>query len=129
GEHIVGSVKYFKEHPDDVGAMVHETVHVVQRYRGRRNPGWLVEGVADYVRFFKFEPGNLGRIDARRAHYDRSYRVSAAFLAYLVETYDKDLVRKLNRLLRAGEYRAEVFQELTGKTLDELDGEWRATLQ
>jgi len=129
GEHIVGSVKYFKEHPDDVGAMVHETVHVVQRYRGRRNPGWLVEGVADYVRFFKFEPGNLGRIDARRAHYDRSYRVSAAFLAYLVETYDKDLVRKLNRLLRAGEYRAEVFQELTGKALDELDDEWRATLQ
>ncbi len=36
--------------------MVHETVHCVQRYRGRGNPGWLVEGVADYVRFFKYEP-------------------------------------------------------------------------
>jgi len=128
GDHIVGSVKFFKQHPDDVGAMVHETVHVVQNYRGRRNPGWLVEGVADYVRFFKFEPGNLGPIDAERAHYDGSYRVSAAFLAYLVEKYDQDIVRKLNKLLRAGEYRDKTFEELTGKTLGVLDDEWRATL-
>lgn len=128
GDHIVGSVKFFQQHPDDVGAMVHETVHVVQNYRGRRNPGWLVEGVADYVRFFKFEPGNLGPIDAERAHYNGSYRVSAAFLAYLVEKYDQDIVRKLNRLMRAGEYTDETFQKLTGKTLDALDEEWRATL-
>ena len=128
GTHIVGAVKFFKDHPDDVGAMVHETVHVVQRYRGRRNPGWLVEGVADYVRFFKFEPGNLGKIDAQRAHYNGSYRVSAAFLAFLVEKYDREIVRKLNRLLRAGEYREETFREFTGKDLEELDDEWRATL-
>jgi hypothetical protein len=125
---IVGSVKFFKEHPDDIGAMIHETVHVVQSYRGRRNPGWLVEGVADYVRFFKYEPGNLGPINARRAHYNGSYRVSAAFLAFLVERYDKDIVRQLNQLMRAGEYRDETFKVLTGKTLDELDDEWRATL-
>lgn len=130
GNHIVGSVKYFKEHPDDVGAMVHETAHVVQHYRGRRNPGWLVEGVADYVRFFKFEPGNLGPINARRAHYNQSYRVSAAFLAFLVEKYDAEIVRKLNRLMRAGEYPGEsFFSDATGKTLDELDDEWRATLK
>lgn len=126
--HIVGSVKFFKDHPDDVGAMVHETVHVVQNYRGRRNPGWLVEGVADYVRFFKFEPGNLGPINAQRAHYNGSYRVTAAFLAFLVDRYDKDIVRKLNHLMRAGEYRDEVFTEFTGKTLEQLDEEWRATL-
>ncbi|HEV3021086.1 MAG TPA: basic secretory protein-like protein [Pirellulales bacterium] len=128
GDQIVGSVRFFQRHPDDVGAMVHETVHVVQNYRGWRNPGWLVEGVADYVRFFKFEPGNLGPIDAERAHYDGSYRVSAAFLAYLVEKYDQDIVCKLNRLMRAGEYREATFEALTGKTLDALDEEWRATL-
>src|SRR5205085_4085503 len=40
GGRITGSVRYFKAHPDDVGAMVHETVHTVQRYRrgGGRNP-------------------------------------------------------------------------------------------
>jgi hypothetical protein len=129
GDHITGSVKFFQDHPDDVGAMVHETVHVVQNYRHRGNPGWLVEGVADYVRFFKFEPGNLGRIDPDRAHYNGSYRVTAAFLAYLTEKYDKDLVLKLNKLMRAGEYKPEIFRELTGKSIEELDEEWRATLK
>jgi hypothetical protein len=89
GGHIVGSAAYFRAHPDDVGAMVHETVHVVQGYRGGNNPPWLVEGIADYIRFFKYEPGKLGRIDPGRARYDGSYRVTAAFLAYLAEKYDK----------------------------------------
>jgi hypothetical protein len=126
---ITGSSRFFKSHPDDVGAMVHETTHVVQHYRGEGNPGWLVEGVSDYVRFFKFEPGKLGAIDANRAHYNRGYRVTAAFLAYLIATYDKAIVLKLNRLMREGRYKRDVFKELTGKTLDELDTEWRGTLK
>lgn len=52
---IVCSVKYFKAHPDDLGAFVHELAHVVQAYR-RRVPGWLIEGIADHVRFFGYEP-------------------------------------------------------------------------
>jgi len=129
GGRITGSVRYFKEHPDDLGAMVHESVHIVQRYPGRSNPSWLVEGVSDYVRFFKFEPGNLGRIDPQRAHYNQSYRVTAAFLAYLTEKYDGGIVPKLNKLMREGKYREDIFKELTGKTPQELDEEWRATLQ
>jgi hypothetical protein len=129
GGRITGSVKYFKDHPDDVGAMIHETTHIVQRYRGRGNPGWLVEGVADYVRFFKYEPGKIGPINAERAHYNRSYRVTAAFLAYVTEKYDPQLVLKLNKLMRESQYKEDVFKELTGKTLPELDEEWRATLR
>jgi hypothetical protein len=129
GGRITGSVKYFQDHPDDVGAMVHETSHVVQHYNGRGNPGWLVEGVSDYVRFFKFEPGKIGRINAARAHYNGSYRVTAAFLAYVTEKYDKQLVPKLNKVMREGRYKKEIFKELTGKTVEELDGEWVATLK
>jgi hypothetical protein len=129
GDRIVGSVRFFKEHPDDVGAMVHEAAHVVQSYRKGGNPGWLVEGVADYVRFFKFEPGNLGPIDPDQAHCNGSYRVTAAFLAYLVEKYDSEIVVKLNQRMRDGEYKDEAFQEFTGKPLEELDEEWRATLK
>lgn len=128
GGRIVGSVRYFKAHPDDVGAMVHETTHIVQRYRSRRNPSWLVEGVSDYVRFFKFEPGKIGPIRARTARYNGSYRVTAAFLAYLADRYDKEIVRKLNALMRKGEYKDDIFKDLTGKTLAELDTEWRETL-
>jgi hypothetical protein len=129
GGRIVGSVKYFKDHPGDIGAMVHETSHIVQRYRSRNNPGWLVEGVSDYVRFFKYEPGKLGRIDPNRAHYNGSYRTTAAFLAYLTSKYDKEIVLKLNALMREGKYSKETFKQLTGKTEKELDEEWRATLQ
>jgi hypothetical protein len=129
GSRITGSVKYFQEHPDDVGAMVHETTHVVQRYNGRGNPGWLVEGVSDYIRFFKFEPGKIGRINAERAHYNGSYRVTAAFLAYVTEKYDKQLVQKLNKVMREGRYKKEIFKELTGKSVEELDAEWVAALK
>ena len=79
-----------------VGAMVHETVHCVQNYRGRGLPGWLVEGIADYVRFWKYEPGKAGRLTPERARYDGSYRVTAAFLAYVSDKYDPKLVTKLN---------------------------------
>jgi PelA/Pel-15E family pectate lyase len=133
GNRIVGAVKFFKEHPDDFGAMVHETAHVVQAYgrrrgNGERNPGWLVEGVADYVRFIKHEPENIGRFDKARARYDASYRVSARFLNYLAETYDGQIVRKLNEAMRKGEYREALFEELTGKPLGQLGDEWKASL-
>ena len=40
-DHIVGSVDYFRRHTKDVGAMVHETTHVVQAYRrGAGQAGW-----------------------------------------------------------------------------------------
>lgn len=129
GGRITGSVKYFTDHPDDVGAMVHETAHIVQNYRGRGNPGWLVEGVADYVRFFKFEPGKIGRINPDRAKYDASYRTTAAFLAYVTDKYDKDLVKKLNDAMRRGRYREEMFKELTGKPVQELGEEWLASMR
>jgi hypothetical protein len=128
GADIVGAADFFKEHPDDFGAMIHETAHVVQNYRVPGNPSWLVEGVADYVRFFKYEPGKIGRLNPRIARHDGSYRMSAAFLAYLTEKYDKEIVRKLNKMMREGEYKKEIFQKLTGKSLEKLGEEWRATL-
>jgi hypothetical protein len=128
GGRITGSVKYFQEHPKDVGAMVHETVHCVQDYRTRNNPGWLVEGIADYLRFFKYEPGKLGKIRAD-ARYNGSYRVTAAFLAFVTDKYDKELVRKLNKIMREGEYNADVWKAITGKTVQELDEEWHASRQ
>jgi hypothetical protein len=129
GGSITGSVKYFKAHPDDFGAMVHETVHTIQELGGRRNPGWLVEGIADYERFFKYEPGKAGPVNPERDHYDGSYRVTATFLNYVAVKYDKELVRKLNAHMRAGDYSDDLFKKITGKTVQELDDEWRESLR
>jgi hypothetical protein len=109
--------------------MVHETAHCVQLYRGRRNPGWLVEGVADYLRFFKYEGGRIGiRLTPERAKYDGSYRVTAAFLAFITDKYDPQVVRKLNAAMRAGKYSPELWKDLTGKQVEELGREWQKSL-
>ncbi len=100
GGRITGSVKFFKAHPEDLGAMIHETVHCVQDYR-THSVGWLVEGIADYIRFFKYEPGKIGKI-AKDPHYNNSYRTSAAFLNFVVTQYDKDAVKKVIKSLWRG---------------------------
>jgi hypothetical protein len=130
GGKITGSVDYFKRNPKDTGAMVHETVHIIQRYQGApKNTGWLVEGIADYIRFIKYEPENIGKLNVNTAKYNGSYRVSARFLAYVADKYDKELVRKLNRALREKSYSEAMWKDLTGKALTELGEEWVAGLK
>jgi hypothetical protein len=117
-----------------LGAVVHELVHVVQQYRrtrrGNPNPGWLVEGVADYIRWFLYEPAELRpRPNPARAKYTDSYRTTAAFLAYLVDHHDEDLVTKFNTAMRAGEYSPALWERETGRTVDELWEKYIETLR
>jgi hypothetical protein len=130
GNRIVCAPKWFQDHPEDLGAIVHELVHVVQHYTTGRRPGWLVEGIADYIRFYQYEPvKDRPRPNADRAKYNDSYRTSAAFLNWTQETYDKDLVVKLNVACRKGAYSEELWKQYTGKTLAELGQEWKESLR
>jgi hypothetical protein len=124
-----------------LGAVVHEMVHVVQSYgRARRNnpnatrtPGWVVEGLADYIRWFLYEPQSKGaEITARniaRAKYDASYRITGNFLNWVTLKYDHDLVRQLNAAARKGEYSETLWKDWTGKDLPELGDEWKNDMQ
>lgn len=119
------------------GCVVHELVHVVQQYgrarvrnpRPARNPGWIVEGIPDYIRWFLYEPQSKGaEITDRnweRANYDSSYRVSANFFDWVVKTYPKDIVLKLNTACREGKYDPALWKEWTGKTVEELGADWK----
>ena len=129
GGRITGSVAYFERHKNDQGAMIHETIHVIQRYRSRRNPGWLVEGVADYLRCFFFEPGQVRPVDPDTAKYNQSYQVTATFLDYVARTHDKDLVKKLNKAMREGTYTKAKFEQITGKPLETLNEDWIASIR
>lgn len=120
-----------------LGSVVHELVHIVQSYgggrrggpNGTRMPGWLVEGIPDYIRWFLYEPQTKGaEITARnldRARHDASYRISANFLDWVTTNHDPKLVHKLNAAGRAGAYREELWKDATGKTVEELGTEWR----
>jgi hypothetical protein len=121
------------------GSVVHELVHVVQQYGGsrpgnpepHRAPGWLVEGIADYIRWFLYEPQSHGadavwirRVPSAKLHFDAGYRQTANFLDWVTRTYDRELVRKLNIAGRNQTYRKDLWKEFTGHTLDELGADW-----
>src|SRR5439155_23615830 len=126
------------------GALLDEEVHVIQQYgSARRNnphatrlPGWLTEGIPDYIRWFLYEPQSHGAdlvwMRARRnftPRYDGGYRVSANFLDWVTEKYDKQIVQKLNASARQGKYSVEIWKDSTGKALAELGEEWKQGIQ
>ncbi len=130
GKNVVASVKYFTDHQDDLGAFVHELTHVVQHYTRGDRPGWLVEGIADYIRFYSYEPvKNRPHPNPDRSNYTDSYRTTAAFLDWVSTTYDKDLVVKLNTACRQAKYSEQLWKDYTGKTLDELNTGWKESLR
>lgn len=124
GDTISISAEYVRTHPDDLGMMVHELAHVVQAYPGQKKGadlGWLTEGIADYVRFWKYEPATRqAPINKEKASYKNSYRVSAAFLGWLVDKKDPQAVAKLNARMRKGGCDAAIFNDLLNKSVDDL---------
>ncbi len=126
GNTVTISAKWITDHPDDFGMVIHEMTHVIQQYR-RRQPSWMVEGVADYIRFYQFEPNApRPRIHPQRSSYRDSYRTTAAFFAWLVETQDSEFVRKLNARLRTQRCNEAVIEELLGQSVDDA---WQAFIR
>lgn len=128
GSTIEFSVKWIAQRPDDFGMVIHELTHVVQAYPGgRTTPGWLTEGIADYIRYWKYEPETARpRIDPKASHYRQGYGTTGAFLAWMVQKYDRRIVLRLDGALRTQTYKPELFREWTGKDLDELWAEFVA---
>jgi len=114
-------------------------VHVVQQYpaRGRRLcdgaavPGWLVEGIPDYIRWFVYEPksGGASLSAARRrvSQHDSGYRVSANFLDWVIRSQPADagILWQLNAAAREGRYSPELWQALTDRSEQGLAEAWR----
>ena len=128
-----------EQNREAAGAVVHEMVHVVQSYRSGRQrdqrreatPGWIVEGIPDYIRWFLYEPQSKGATLSRdalaKAKHDASYRVSANFIDWVLRTHDSGgtLLHDLNADARQGRYSSETWKRLTGKTELELANDWR----
>ena len=123
GALISVSAKWIKQRPDDFGMMVHEATHIVQGYPRNRagNFGWLVEGIADYVRWWRYEPESPRPvINKEKNKYTDAYRTTSSFLAWASRKYNMSLVPALDRELRKGNDPMPKFKELTGKTAQEL---------
>ncbi|MBA2113492.1 basic secretory protein-like protein [Bremerella alba] len=126
GNQIVIAGNWVKQHPDDTGMVVHELVHVIQAYP-RGGPFWLVEGIADYIRFYKYEPQTrLRGINPQRQSYRDGYRTSAQFVAWLEKTHP-GIVQKINEAIRKQEFQNAMIREATGKHVEQLWDEFIKT--
>jgi hypothetical protein len=114
---ITLSERWFREHPDDVGCVLHELTHAYMRAPDYdASTIWLIEGIADYVRdvlgfdtswtFAHFEPGKA----------TAGYQTTADLLAWL-EGRRPGAVSELSRRLADGSYRESVFTEVGGAPL------------
>jgi hypothetical protein len=115
--------EWLKKNPEDIDVVTHEVMHIVQDYRFD-NPGWLTEGIADYVRYVygvnnvksKWTLPNYRNGQS----YENAYRVTARFLVWVEKEKNKKIVDKMDAALRAGTYKPELWVKLTGKTVAEL---------
>jgi hypothetical protein len=129
GGEIHIAANWVRRNPNDFGMVAHELTHLVQRYP-RSRAGWLVEGIADYVRLQHFEPAlERPRIDFTKAKHTDAYKTTASFLIWLESKHGEDFVPKLSASLRAGDYTDARFKELTGKEVTELWTDFAAAQQ
>ena len=122
------SRSFLADFPLDSDVVVHETMHIVQGGYTGEVPGWIIEGMADYVR----DVYGLHNQDHGWAlpvgwvygpYYTDGYRETAAFMKWIDATYREGrapVADALDDLLREGRYSSETFVELTGLDLDAL---------
>jgi len=116
--------EWMEKHPEDLDVVTHEAMHIVQAYHGHSGPGWITEGIADFVRH-EFGVNNkaanwsLTPFDAKQS-YTNAYRITARFLVWITKRYKKSFVQSLNLAMREGKYTDNFWKDHTGKTVDEL---------
>lgn len=140
GSRIVMNAPWFKNQLEKEarGCVVHELVHVVQNYwlatkvnpNPQQTPSWITEGIADYIRWFLYEPESKGAQyppeQIKEMRHDASYRISANFIDWVSRNHNKELVRLINDAARHGRYDDSLWKKHTGKTLEELAKGWKS---
>lgn len=118
---------WIEKRPHDIGLVFHELIHVHQRY-ARRVPSWVLEGIADYLRWGIYEgkPLSWFPLNGERDSYRSSYQVTAGFFLWLEAERFPGLMSKLNTAGRRGEYKESFFEEQTGTSLDSLWADYLA---
>ncbi len=123
GVKISVSPGWMNSHPYDIDVVTHETMHIVQSYSGD-NPGWAVEGLADYARYkygiYNAAGGWSMPNYSSSQNYTDSYRVTARFFVWMENHIRSTILDELDSTMRAGQYSPDFWTEKTGKTVDTL---------
>lgn len=116
--------EWMRAHPEDLDVVTHETMHIVQSYPHDAGPGWITEGIADFVRNqygVNNKAGNWSLTPFNeKQNYTNAYRITARFFVWISKNYKKDFVKKLNTAMHSGNYSDKFWKNQTGKSVDEL---------
>jgi hypothetical protein len=106
------------------GVLAHEGTHIWQYNHGG---GWLVEAMADYVRY-RVGYDKLSR-RSRGGNWDSPYTTGGFFIVWIEDKYDPDFGYKVNMGMKdaAFSYPALVKQ-VTGKDVDALWAEYQSQI-
>lgn len=118
------SAPYLKQYPNDVDCITHELIHCAQEYPHTDEWTWLLEGITDYGRnifgLYNEEAGwSIPKYSPSHKPSD-GYGPVAAFLTYVAENHNADIIQILNKRLKAGTCSDSVWVESTDHTLEEL---------
>lgn len=125
--------EWFKKNPGDIDIVTHEGMHLVQAYPGNAGPGWITEGIADYVRFVD----GVDNAGAKWAlpdlkpehHYENAYRITARFFYWIETKVKKGTMVKLDKAMREKNYKESFWEDQTGQSLDSLWETYRSNPQ
>ena len=128
--HIVISADHLQKNKEDtIGVFIHELTHVIQHYP-TYNPSWFVEGSADYTRY-KLNPSDAWATrHAANINHDKPlghYWDTAAFLFYLEDTYNKEIMKPVSIAVRNNTYQETIWKDLTGKGLNQLTEDYKVS--
>ncbi len=121
---ITISSEWLRKKPGDLDVITHETMHLVQAYPSGSGPGWITEGIADYVRYIygvDNEGAGWSLPEYKEGqHYTDSYRITARFFFWLSLNYKKGMLSKLDKNMRNATYNDAFWQKETGYDLETL---------
>lgn len=118
---IVVSSHWIEKYPDDIGLIVHEGVHVVQLYPSF-HPGWLTEGIADYIRWHLYEKKQLDwfPLSKNEKGWEDAYQATGGFLLWLTIEKNPNIVKILHSAMKTESYSDSIFNENCGNDLPKL---------
>ena len=118
--------------PQYPGFILHEGTHFVQNYQDKTgNRGWVMEGLADFVRFklstYSDEPGWAIGCQGTE-DYTSGYGCAAAFFSWL-ENYCSypNIQIPLNEMILAGSDTDKVLNQICGLNLETLWNKYKST--
>ena len=126
GNTVVINTDWLNSHPQECDAVIEAFAAIIFNYSSNASvPDWLRSAIKIYVRdeYGLYRGGSSFRLPQRYngKSYEKDSYSGAAFLKWIKESKQVDIVERLNRHIRSYEgYKDEIWKLATDKTLDQL---------